>query len=310
MRKTIIFGLFAALSVTAAAQKYYIGNKFIVGDTAWFKTHLLTVTDLGLIGSASHPRTRMEQTVYHHQYVISKNDSQTVMVTVYDSMQVSYTSDSSGRGIVYNSQGVNDSVSIMNMIVYPLRMLIGAPITVYLTQQGKVDSVTGLDAVVEKAEKPLMRSEQVQQIRQALSSSVMAESIGEAIASLPNQEMALDAPVRRSRARFLGRTQFFDDLVLRLQKVSGDTAYVNRITYTKIASPTIQYDGRLCVVDSTLGSGQQNTLFDIQKGIVLSSTETFDNYLRASVINTKSSIEQTNTLRAEVVLFKYAEGKR
>ncbi len=305
MRKFTVLALLIVGGATACAQKFYIGNRYTPGDTAWFTTHLLTSTKLGLKGVGSPTVTKMEQIVHHHQYVVSKSDSQTVMVTVYDSMTIAFTNDS-GKGIVYVSNGKNDSVALMNMVVYPLRMLIGAPLTVYIDAHGKVDSVTGLESVVEHAIEPLQRSEQVAQVRQALSPSVIAQSLTEAMSALPNQEMSIDRPVRHSRARMLGKTQFLDDLVLRLQRVSGDTAYLNRITYTKIASPTIQYDGRLCVVDSTLGSGEQNTTFDLKKGIVLASTETFDNYLRANVMNTKSSIEQQNILRAEVTLDRYA----
>ena len=297
----------ALSSVLVQAQdKHFIGYKYLPGDTAWFQTHLLTHTALGVTGGTT-TKTVMEQTVSHHQYTTAHTDSSTTMVIVYDSIMLKFGGDSTV--INYNSTNPADSTASFNMMVFPLRALLGHAITAYVNGHGTIDSVAGVDKAVADASLLLNRSAQIQALKDALNDAMMKDLLNQQLANLPNSELQIGVSTKLNRARMVGFTQFKDEVLTSLEKISGDTAYLTRTTYTQVASPTIQYGDRKCVIDSTWGVGTQVIMYDMKRGVILNSHEEFNNYLRAGIANTNESVIQTNDLAADVRMINYATKK-
>lgn len=303
MKYLVVLFLALAVSVGSAQDHPFVGYKYVPGDTVWYQTHILTTTSLGVTGGTTS-QTRMEQTVSNHQYTLSHTDSLTVMVLVFDSLKLSFGGDSAV--IKYDSNNPADSTASFNMMVFPLRALLGHQITAYINGKGTIDSVRGLDKVVSDASLLLNRSAMIQALRDALNEDMMKDMLNQQLANLPNATMDKGVPVKLTRARMVGSTQFRDDVVTALERTMGDTALLTRTTYTQVASPTIRYGGRLCVIDSTWGIGTQTITYDITRGVILQSHEEFSNYLRAGIANTNTSVIQTNTLNADVRLINYA----
>lgn len=306
--RTIFCILFLSAVSAFAQNSYFIGDKFIPGDTAWYETHSVSTSRSELADTTAHTskvtESKMEQTVYHHQYAI-KNDAQgLVLVTVFDGFKISYNTDS--LHMSYNSLQPGDSAELYNMMVFPMHALLHHPLTVYISAQGKVDSVSGLEKAIHDASRMLARSAEIEKLRAILNQNMIADLIESALANLPNKDMSSDHPIRLERSRMMGKTQFIDDFVTTLQRVKGDTATLSRMILTRVASPTIEYNGARCIIDSSNGYGTETIIYDLHRGIVVNTHESFNSVFRALIPNSQSTVTQNDGMLADVAMTKYS----
>jgi hypothetical protein len=190
-----------------------------------------------------------------------------------------------------------------------LKALLKHPLTAYISGSGHIDSIHGLEAVIHDASLKLNRNAEIASLKAALNEDMLTDLMQQSLANLPNTTMSTDAPHKFSRARMVGLTQFLDDIITQLVKVTPDTAWLMRVTYTRIASPTINFGGKRCVIDSSWGTGDQSIVYDIPHGVVISSREKFSNYLRAGIPSTDKNVIQINELTADVELIAYSSKK-
>ncbi|HET7153313.1 MAG TPA: DUF6263 family protein [Candidatus Kapabacteria bacterium] len=307
MRTTLCILLFTA-AAAFAESKNYIGNKFIPGDTAWYETHSVSSNRNAVADTIkreySANSTKMEQTVYHHQYATKDDSTGIILVTLFDNFKMSYTIDSTT--ITYNSSEPGDSSQLYNMMVFPMHALLHHPLTVYINAKGTVDSVTGLEKAIRDASKALARSSEIEKLRAILNKEMISDLIESALANLPNKYMNTDQPLRLERERMVGKTQFIDDFVTRLQKIKGDTAVLSRMILTRAASPTMEYNGKQCIIDSSNGYGSETIIYDMKRGIVTNTHEVFNSVFRGLIPNSTATITQNEDMLADVTMTKYS----
>ena len=306
--KSLSLALLALVPLFAFAQNHaFVGNRFIVGDTAWFTTHIYNAATITAPGG-SITKTSVDQKLFHHQYTTSHIDTNSVVVTVYDSIQIVITGDTSV--VRFNSNNRADSAAAFHTLIYPLKALIGHPLTAFVHGKSVIDSIRGLDAAIHDASLKLNRSAAIAALKKAVNTDMVRDLMELTLANLPNEEMSDDRSDKFKRTRTVGKTPFYDDVVTQLMRSTADTAWLVRFVYTQLATPTFQYEGKACIIDSAYGAGDQQIVLDLPRGIVVASHETFSNFLRAVIEKTNTSVIQIDELKTDVELVGYSKMDR